>query len=141
MPPVHLPPIEAVIDLHRELVQEFGGVEGLRDRGGLEAALARPRQIVAYEGAEAESVARLAVAAASAILRRHPFVDGNKRAAFAVLGVVLGLNGLYLDSAEGDATRMVIALAGGEIDEERFLEWVNAATVASPETPQSDMED
>ncbi|MDX1574621.1 MAG: type II toxin-antitoxin system death-on-curing family toxin, partial [Kiloniellales bacterium] len=89
-------PVEAVIDLHAELLEEHGGAPGLRDRGGLESALARARQLHAYD--PDTDLYALAAACAGGIIRNHPFVDGNERAAFVALGVFLTLNGLYLDA-------------------------------------------
>jgi death-on-curing protein len=119
---VRLPPIEAVIDLHAEWIAEFGGAPGLSDRGLLEGSLGRAGQIMAYE--PDADVAVVAAAVCASICRNHPFVDGNKRAAFGALGVILGLNGLYLDVAESEATRAMMALAAGEMQEEAFRQWV-----------------
>lgn len=119
------PPIEALIDLHEELLQEHGGAPGLRDRGALEMSFARPHQLIAYaEGSV--TVFDLAAALCTSIIRNHPFVDGNKRAGFASLGLVLGMNGLYLDVSERDATEAVLALALGKIAEDAFRQWVAA---------------
>lgn len=115
-------PIDAVIDLHAELLAEHGGVAGLRDRGGLESALARPRQLNAYDP-EADLYA-LAAACAHGITRNHPFVDGNKRAAFVALGVFLALNGLYLDATEQAAERVIVELADGRLSEEQLAAWL-----------------
>ncbi|HYE50791.1 MAG TPA: type II toxin-antitoxin system death-on-curing family toxin [Azospirillaceae bacterium] len=123
---VRFPPIEAIIDLHHELLIEHGGAPGLRDRGALEASLARGRQMLAYAGGEELSVARLAAAVCVSVCRNHPFVDGNKRAAFAALGMTLGLNGFYLDATERDATATILALAAGTLAEDAFAAWVAA---------------
>ena len=72
--------LEAVIDLHAELLGEHGGAPGLRDRGALESALARPQQIHAYDS-DADLYV-LAAAYARGITQNHPFVDGNERVAF-----------------------------------------------------------
>ena len=82
--PIELPPIKAIIDLHAEALEEHGGAPGLRDKGALEAALARPRQILAYSE-ESVTVFDLAAALCVGICRNHPFVDGNKRAGFLAL--------------------------------------------------------
>ena len=119
---LRLPPIEAIIDLHSEWIGEFGGAPGLQDRGALEGSLGRAEQIVAYE-ADAE-IPVIAAAVCASICRNHPFVDGNKRAAFGALGIILGLNGLYLDVSESEATRVMMALAAGEMPEEGFRRWV-----------------
>lgn len=92
--------------------------------GALEAALARPQHVHAY-AAGPVTVFDLAAALCASICRHHhPFVDANKRTAFAVLGVTLGLNGLYLDVTEREAAAKVTALAAGEISEQSFRNWV-----------------
>ncbi len=118
-----LPPIEAIIDIHAELLAEHGGAPGLRDRGALEASLARARQILAY-AEEDPTLFDLAAAVCASIVRTHPFVDGNKRAGFAALGMTLMLNGAYLDVAEHEATRVILDLAAGRSDEDEFRRWV-----------------
>lgn len=115
-------PVEAVIDLHAELLAEHGGAAGLRDRGALESALARPRQLHAYDP-EADLYA-LAAACARGITQNHPFVDGNKRAAFVALGVFLSLNGRYLDATEQAAERVIVELAAGRLSEQQLAAWL-----------------
>lgn len=115
-------PIEAVIDLHAELLEEHGRASGLRDRGGLESALARARQLHA-DDPDADLHA-LAAACAGGIIRNHPFVDGNKRAAFVALGVFLALNGRYLDATEQAAEQVIVELAEGRLDEAELAAWL-----------------
>jgi death-on-curing protein len=123
-PSLTLPPIEAVIDLHGELLAEHGGAPGLRDRGALEAAMARPHQLLAYAEGPV-TVFDLAAAVCVSICRTHPFVDGNKRAGFMVLGLILGMNGLFLDVSEHEAAETIQALASGQLGEETFRDWVS----------------
>jgi len=66
----------------------------------------------------------LAAALAWAILRNHPFADGDKRAAFAGLGLFLDLNGYALTCTEVEETAIVPRAAGGEIDEAEWTAWV-----------------
>jgi len=117
------PPLQAVLDLHAELLSEHGGAAGIRDLGALEASLARPYQLIAY-GDERLSVFDLGAAICVSICRNHPFVDGNKRAAFVALGLVLGLNGFELDATEREAADRILALAAGTLTEEAFRDWV-----------------
>jgi len=126
---VRLPPPEALIDLQRDLIEQYGGAHGLRDRALLEQCLARPRQVEAYGTSPGDAVA-LASALCISLCRNHAFVDGNKRIAFLGLGVTLALNGLYLDAREGDATEVMFRLAAGEIAEAAFEAWVRARVVA-----------
>lgn len=112
----------AIRYLHLESLRQFGGAEGVRDEGLLESALARPRNLFAYEG-ETEPC-RLAAAYAGGLVRNHPFVDGNKRAALAAAGVFLMLNGLDLVADTAQATVAVLDLASGDLPEEGFAAWL-----------------
>jgi death on curing protein len=110
-----------ILDVHAELLANFGGVDGLRDRGLLESALDRPRNKFAHGGAD---LAALAAAYAFGLARNHPFIDGNKRIAFAALIVFLGLNGVDFSAPEPEATATIMALAAGEASEELLTRWI-----------------
>jgi death-on-curing protein len=110
-----------VLDIHAEQLALFGGGDGIRDLGLLESALARPLNKFAYGET---SLVVLAAAYAFGIARNHPFVDGNKRAAFASIIVFLGLNGIDFDVPPQEATAMILGLAGGEIDEDGLTHWI-----------------
>jgi death on curing protein len=70
----------ALLLLHKESLAQFGGAGGLRDEGVLDSALARPVDKHSYEGCS--DLAALAAAYGFGLARNHPFIDGNKRAAF-----------------------------------------------------------
>jgi death-on-curing protein len=108
--------------LHSESLAEHGGRLGLRDQGLLESALARPHQQLAY-GGDVDAAA-LAAAYAFGLIRNHPFVDGNKRAAFLAAGLFLALNGQRLAASQADATHAVLALAAGELSEDAYAQWL-----------------
>ena len=110
-----------VLDVHDEQLALFGGAEGVRDMGLLESALARPLNKFAYGESD---LAALAAAYAFGIARNHPFVDGNKRAAFSSIIVFLGLNGIDFDVPPEQATAIILALAAGEISEENLARWI-----------------
>ena len=115
----------ALLLLHAESLAEHGGSAGLRDEGLLDSALARPLNLVAYGGPD---FADLAASYAFGLAKNHPFVDGNKRAAFLSAGLFLALNGFRLTASQVDATQAVLALAGSEISEEAFARWLRANT-------------
>ena len=117
-------PADALLTLHDESVETFGGAPGLRDRGGFESAHAAPQNFLAYE--PDATLARLAAAYAHALTRNHPFVDGNKRAAFMAALVFLELNGYALDAEEVGAYEQVLALTSKELDEEGFAAWIES---------------
>ena len=112
---------DIVLDIHAEQLAIFGGGDGMRDLGLLESALARPLNKFAYGETD---IAALAAAYAFGIARNHPFVDGNKRAAFGAMIVFLGLNGIDLDVPPEDATAIILEVAAGEIDEDGLARWL-----------------
>jgi death-on-curing protein len=110
-----------VLDVHAEQLALFGGADGVRDLGLLESALGRPLNKFAYGET---GLAALAAAYAFGIARNHPFVDGNKRAAFASIIVFLGLNGVDFDAPPEAATAIILGMAAGEIDEDGLARWI-----------------
>lgn len=101
--------------LHHEQLRRHGGGTGLRDENALESALDRPKNKAAYGGPD---VFELAAAYLYGIARNHPFVDGNKRAAFVVAAVFLIDNGYMPTADDGHVYEFVLAVAAGEIDED-----------------------
>ena len=112
---------EIMIDVHAEQLALFGGPEGIRDLGMLESALGRPVNKFSYGE---EDLAALAAAYAFGIARNHPFVDGNKRAAFAAIIVFLGLNDIAFAPPPAEATAIILALAAGEVGEDGLARWI-----------------
>ncbi len=112
-----------VLAAHSRLLAAHGGAEGLRDSGLLESALARPRQHYSYSSPD---IIELAALYTAALVRNHPFVDGNKRTGFAIGVAFLELNGFVLQASEADATQAVLALAAGDIDESGYATWLRS---------------
>jgi death-on-curing protein len=113
--------IDIVLDFHVEQLALFGGADGMRDRGLLESALARPINKFSYGETD---LAALAAAYGFGIARNHPFIDGNKRTALASIIVFLGLNGIDLNAPQESATAMILSLAAGEITEDVLASWI-----------------
>ena len=113
-----------VLAMHERLLSEHGGASGIRDAALLDSALARPRQLLAYGDPD---VFEMAAAYASAMVRNHPFVDGNKRTAFMCAYVFLARNGFQLMAPEVDAAQAVIDLAAGDLAEDAFASWLRGA--------------
>ncbi len=112
----------ALLLLHKESLAQFGGAGGLRDEGLLDSALARPVNKHSHEGCS--DLAELAAAYGFGLARNHPFVDGNKRAAFLAAGVFLAMNGQRLTATPVDAIEAILALAAGSLEEAHFAEWI-----------------
>jgi death on curing protein len=84
--------------------------------------LARPQNLFVYDGVE--DIIVLAATYAVAIASNHPFIDGNKRAAFMALGLFLEDNGLRLIAEQGDATEAMLGVARGDIDIDALTVWL-----------------
>ena len=112
-----------VVDaIQTDMLLTHGGMPGLRDENALESALARPRQRFSYDP-EAD-LAAFAAAYGYGLARNHPYNDGNKRVAFMVMAVFLGLNDHELAAAETDVVTKIVALASGELDEDTLEDWI-----------------
>jgi death-on-curing protein len=112
----------ALILLHAESLAEHGGLPGLRDEAGLEAALARPQHVYSYESKA--HLARLAGAYGFGIVRGHPFNDGNKRAGLLAIGLFLRLNGYDLAVEDVEAVETITTLAAGGLPETELVDWI-----------------
>ena len=113
-----------VLAVHDRLLALHGGLPGLRDRGLLESAIARPRQHYSYS--EKVDIIDMAALYTTGIVQNHPFVDGNKRAGFLAGVMFLELNGLDFLASEEDVTQMVFAFAAGEFDEAGYAAWLRS---------------
>ncbi len=111
----------ALLLLHDESLAEHGGTSGMRDEGLLDSALARPLNLAAYES---PNHAALGTTYGFGIAKNHPFVDGNKRAAFLSAGLFLSLNGFRLQVSPAEATAAELAVASGERDDDTFTHWI-----------------
>lgn len=128
--------VAEAIELHREVIDRTGAIyQGIRSPNDLESALARP-QMAAYD--EGEDLIRQATLLAVGISQNQPFVDGNKRAGFAVAVTCLDVNGYQYDGAPIEFARQVEAVAErtGSLDAatDRFDAWLRANT--APRTPE-----
>ncbi|CAH1669092.1 type II toxin-antitoxin system death-on-curing family toxin [Chelatococcus asaccharovorans] len=115
--------LELAIELHDRQLEQFGGAPGIRDKGVLEAALARP--LHGYYSDLVEEAAALW----ESMAQNHPFIDGNKRAAFAVMHVFLLLNGLKLTASSDDTYAFIIGLYEAKAFRyDALLAWLKANT-------------
>jgi len=114
---------EVLLLLHDESLAEHGGAPGLRNDGLLESALARPLHAALYG---APDLADLAAIYGLSLAKNHPFIDGNKCVAFLAVGMFLAINGLRSSANQVDATRTVLGVAAGDIDEAALALWIRA---------------
>ena len=112
-----------VIQIHSRVIQRSGGMDGLRDRAGLEAAVSAPMQ--SFGGQDlypttVEKIARLGYGLAS----NHAFVDGNKRIGAMMTQLLLKWNGFQMSLSSGELADMFIAIADGSAGESDLLAWI-----------------
>jgi death-on-curing protein len=113
--------IEQAIAAHSVQLRQFGGAPGLRDEGLLRSALERPLNKWLYEQAE---LPELAAAYAFGLIKNHAFTDGNKRIAFISMVTFLRKNDVAFKPDQAQATRMMLALAAGEVSEQSLARWI-----------------
>jgi death-on-curing protein len=113
-----------LIRLHERDLELHGGLPGIRDEGLLDSALYRPVNLLAYQ--PDSGLADLAAAYGFGLARNHPFMDGNKRAAFLAIGVFLAINGVRFQPRPDEATTQILSLAAGDMTEAALAEWILA---------------
>lgn len=119
--------LDLTLSIHQRQLAEHGGVDGVRDMGLLESALARPRRRFAYADPQ-PGIPELAASYAFGIARTPPFLDGNERTAYVVCRTFLLLNGFDLIVALACRYLKFRALAAGELSEEAFTGWLVSAS-------------
>lgn len=111
---------DVVQAIHDRQLAEHGGLDGVRDVGAVQSALARPRNLAAYGDPDA---ADLAAAYAFGLAKNHGFADGNKRTAWVVARLFLADNGYRLTFNKAEAVRTVEAVAAGSLTEQELAAW------------------
>jgi death on curing protein len=108
-----------VLAIHDDQIERYGGASGIRDRGLLEAALFRPQT-----GYYADLIDE-AAALWESLSQNHPFIDGNKRTAFAVAYTFMVINGARLTARPVKTERFILGLyAEGHFDFEHLSRWL-----------------
>jgi len=124
--------LPAVLQFHRISLMEFGGLEGIRDLGAIESAMARPENLFAYEQPD---LCALAAAYTAGLCQNHGFVDGNKRTAFLTGAVFLLRNSLRIEATQAEVVAAMLCLADHTLDESGYANWLrDHAVSASPDT-------
>jgi death-on-curing protein len=110
---------------HKQLIERYGGASGLRDAGALESALHRP-QTGYYDTLIHEAAALL-----ESLVQNHPFVDGNKRVAFAVVDVFQRINGYVITGESKSIDDYLMKLFEDKaFDMEHLVPWLQS--IAQP---------
>ena len=115
--------VERIKQIHHLMIEETGGMDGVRDEGLLESAVNAPFQtfddVPLYKTIEAKA-ARLGYS----LINNHAFIDGNKRTGMMAMLLFLELNGAGKDYADEEIIRVGLALADGSMDDKALLDWI-----------------
>jgi death on curing protein len=112
--------VAEVLTIHKQQIDHYGGIDGIRDSGLLESAVFRPQ--TGYYNSVAEESAALM----ESLANNHPFLDGNKRAAFAAAHTFLLVNGFDLAVDPISAFEFVMrSISSGEFRFAQILQWIN----------------
>jgi death on curing protein len=112
--------VAEVLTIHKQQIDEYGGIDGIRDSGLLESAVFRP-QTGYYNSVAEESAALL-----ESLANNHPFLDGNKRVAFAAAHTFLLVNGFDLAVESIPAFEFMMgSISSGEFRFAQILKWIN----------------
>lgn len=114
--------------IHEVLITSTGGANGVRDRGALEAALARPYATFAGDDLYPEPLDK-ASAVLESIVQNHPFVDGNKRTGYVLARLTLITHDLDLVASDDEEYDLVMRVATGALDMEGIRGWLKARVV------------
>lgn len=114
---------QAIDIIHGEQLAEHRGRPGVRDESGLESAALRPRQHWAYAGTV--ELPELAAILCEAIVRGHPYIDGNKRTGFLAAFAFLSINGIDLNADEDEVVDVMDGLAAGTTAVAELAAWIS----------------
>jgi death-on-curing protein len=115
--------LEDVMIIHSSTIEQEGGMEGMRDHGLLDAAVAMPRQ--QFGGAYLhEDLAAMAAAYLFHIAQNHPFLDGNKRAAVMAAFVFLDKNSIELTVSPKNLEVVTRQVAAGKMAKDELIRWM-----------------
>jgi len=115
--------VEQLLALHLELVREFGGSTGLRHRGALESAAARPTMTFGGEDLYGDLAAKAAALMHSLVLN-HPFIDGNKRIGVAAAECCLEYNSQMIHATDDELEAITMSVAEGTFAVEALAIWI-----------------
>ena len=117
--------IAVVKEIHRILIEKFGGSQGIRDAGLLDSALNRPYQT--FDGIELYPTAvEKAAAIFESIIANHPFVDGNKRTAYVLMRLILLESNVVISSTQDNKYDFVIQAATGKLSFVEIKNWIQS---------------
>lgn len=112
-----------VLAIHRDLIQTFGGSEGVRDMGLLQSAIAMPQAGFAGQFLHTD-LYEMAAAYLFHLAKNHPFIDGNKRVGAVAALVFLEINGIRVEASNAALVETTLAVAEGKASKSAVAEFL-----------------
>lgn len=114
---------EQILMLHSQLIEEYGGSDGVRDYNLLNSALENPFQ--SFGGEELYPTLQAKAARLGyGLIKNHCMIDGNKRIGTHAMLVSLAINGIELDYTQKELYETILAIADGSLEYEYLLKWI-----------------
>ena len=115
--------VELVITIHELLIEKYGGIHGIRDSKGLDAAITRPFMTFDQQELYPSPISKSA-ALIESLICNHPFLDGNKRIGYVMMRFFLLQNKLDINTTQSEKYDFVIKIANGQIQFDQILAWI-----------------
>jgi len=112
---------EQVILINKIVVEQWGGLCGIRDKNLIESVINNPKNLFFYQNAY---VYTLASSYSISIIKNHGFLDGNKRTGFACMNAFLELNDIVINFPEDESVEMMVKVATSDVDLEGLALWL-----------------
>ncbi len=125
-----VPTLQQVIELHDQVLRAHGGADGIRDRGGLESAVAQPSMTFGGDDLY-PTLAEKAAALCFSLAKNHAFIDGNKRTAWVAARALLQLNGRALIVSADEGERVMVAVASGGMGRDELAAWIDTTAASA----------
>jgi death on curing protein len=116
--------LREILELHDKIIEVSGGGRGIRDMHALESAINQPRVTFNRTDLYPDIITK-AAALCFFLVMNHPFVDGNKRIGHAAMETLLILNGFEIEATVHEQEKIILDLAAGKVDREKFTIWLN----------------
>jgi len=111
-----------VLEIHRRVIEQYGGRTGVHSMAALESSIAQPRMTFGGEDLY-PTIIEKASALGFSIISNHPFIDGNKRVGHAAMEIFLVLNGYEIGATVDEQEKIILKVAASEMDREEFSDW------------------
>ena len=117
--------ITEILEIYQRVMEQSGGLIGIRDFGALESAAAQP--YVTFDGNELyPTLIEKAGALGFSLIQNHPFMDGNKRTGHAAMAMFLSINGYQIHASIDDQVEIILSVASGNLNREGFTKWLTS---------------